>query len=239
MRKEEWRIIPGFNGKYMASNLGRIKDIDYRNTGEEHIIPQFNQGKYKRVAIYDGEKQVKRLVHRLVALAFVAIPERLKHIPVEKLDVHHIDFGFSNAASNLCWLTRKEHQQVHNGMTVYQYGLDGAFIAGYKTAAEAMEKTGIDRRSIQACCRGKIKTAGDFQWSYTKVDMMKPIKTRNERISETLCKQVILFNLDGTKDSEHESVQSAAEYLGVSDGCVSACCKGRQKTVGGYIARYK
>lgn len=238
MRKERWKLIPGYGNKYMVSDLGRVKDIDYKNTGKEIIISQFSQGKYRRVALFDGEKQVKKLVHRLVAEAFIPIPERLKHIPAEKLDVHHIDFGFSNVSTNLCWLTRKEHQEVHNGKTVFQFNLDGTFVEEYPSAAKASEKTGIVRADIQRCCKGKIKTAGGYQWTYNKSDDMKPVKGRYDRVSETLHKPVILFNPDGTVGSKHNSVEAAAKFLGVSAGCVSDCCRGKQKTTGGYIARY-
>ena len=48
-------------------------------------------------------------VHRLVAKAYVPNPEC-------KPEIHHIDENpLNNNASNLMWVTRKEHQSFHKG----------------------------------------------------------------------------------------------------------------------------
>lgn len=39
-------------------------------------------------------------------------------------------------------------------------------------------------------------------------------------------------------NKEYESVREAAKQLGVSDSHISACCKGKQKTCGGYHWHY-
>lgn len=36
----------------------------------------------------------------------------------------------------------------------------------YRSITDAQRKTGIERHSISNCCKGKIKTAGGFQWKY-------------------------------------------------------------------------
>jgi len=46
-------------------------------------------------------------VHRLVALSWIPIPEELEGIPVEKLDVCHMDDDRkNNNINNLKWQTR-------------------------------------------------------------------------------------------------------------------------------------
>ena len=40
MRKEHWRIIPGWDN-YMVSDLGRVKCLNYHNTGKEGILKPF------------------------------------------------------------------------------------------------------------------------------------------------------------------------------------------------------
>ena len=54
-------------------------------------------------------------IHRLVAQAFVPIPNKYADMSVDELDVHHINFNHSdNRASNLQWLTKSEHQKLHS-----------------------------------------------------------------------------------------------------------------------------
>ena len=38
--KEEWKDIYWTCGKYQVSNCGRVKSLNYRNTGKEHILKQ-------------------------------------------------------------------------------------------------------------------------------------------------------------------------------------------------------
>lgn len=47
---------------------------------------------------------------------------------------------------------------------IYQYTLDGIFVAEFSSISEAKRKTGIS--SIWLCLNGKTKRAGDYQWFY-------------------------------------------------------------------------
>ena len=35
---EEWKDIKGFEGKYMVGSEGHILSLDYRHTGQAHIL---------------------------------------------------------------------------------------------------------------------------------------------------------------------------------------------------------
>lgn len=60
--------------------------------------------------------------------------------------------------------------ELHSGgnqkKSIAQYSLDDRFICLFGSITEAGIKTGVDKGSISACCRGKIKTAGGFIWKY-------------------------------------------------------------------------
>ncbi|MFA6675724.1 MAG: hypothetical protein WCS49_02490 [Bacilli bacterium] len=56
---------------------------------------------------------------------------------------------------------------------IYQYSLDGHFIASYHTCKEASKVVYIYYRCIEKACRGVIKTAGDFQWKRVPFDYQK------------------------------------------------------------------
>lgn len=47
---------------------------------------------------------------------------------------------------------------------IYQYGLDGKFIASYETCKEASKSVYIYYRCIEKACRGVIYTAAGYQW---------------------------------------------------------------------------
>lgn len=92
---EEWRDIPGYEGAYQVSSLGRVRKISILKTdGGGH--------KYQRVNI-EGRTQY---VHRLVAKAFLGEP------PEGNAVVNHKDFDSrNNAADNLEWTTQKGNCQ--------------------------------------------------------------------------------------------------------------------------------
>jgi hypothetical protein len=39
---EIWKVIPGYEGLYQVSNLGRVKSLNFNNTGREGICAMLN-----------------------------------------------------------------------------------------------------------------------------------------------------------------------------------------------------
>ena len=110
---EYWKDIPGFEGQYQASNLGRIKSLSktyktgrgYFRTVPDRIISgkKLNKKGYKRVRINNVTYQV----HRLVAVTFLGIP----HIHSDKNQVNHINgIKTDNRIENLEWVTNQENR---------------------------------------------------------------------------------------------------------------------------------
>jgi hypothetical protein len=109
---EEWRDIPDYENLYQVSSAGQV-----RRNGKI-MKPWVHTDKttsYYRVGLYkDGVEKIK-LVHRLVALAFLPNPEN-------KATVNHIDHnGLNNCLENLEWATPSE-QKLHSPNPV---GLSG------------------------------------------------------------------------------------------------------------------
>lgn len=108
---EEWRDIPGYEGRYQASNLGRIRSVD-------HYVTRFFPGKILTPRIRKEGYWSVRLsgtspkdVHRLVALAFLGQPTE------PNLQVRHLDGDRLNPrADNLAWGSQSE-----NEMDKYRY----------------------------------------------------------------------------------------------------------------------
>lgn len=115
-KMEVWKEIPNTDGFYYVSNMGRVKSSArprVMSNGtvkhyKEFILKPINHTHgYLSVNLYLGKgKQYKRLIHILVAEAFIP-----KYI--DGLEVNHKDGNkHNNCVENLEWCTRKEN--VHH-----------------------------------------------------------------------------------------------------------------------------
>lgn len=113
MSAEQWKPIPGYEGRYEASTQGRIRSLIYwSGKGHRYVkrktpkILKQNMGSrgYYRVTLSkcDKERSQKVLpVHRLIALTWIPNPNNYP-------EVMHIDeTRTNNKVSNLEWGTSK------------------------------------------------------------------------------------------------------------------------------------
>ena len=69
---EIWKDIKDFEGKYQISNKGRVKSLNYLNTGKEKILsPRLNKRGIYTVNLYKNNKAYNFSVALLVARAFL------------------------------------------------------------------------------------------------------------------------------------------------------------------------
>lgn len=107
--KEIWKDIPGYEGYYQASNLGRIKSLSKKHylknktfylTKEKILKQTKNSRGYLRVTL--NKKQY--FVHRLVAITFISNDNTEKNI------INHKDCNpLNNCIENLEWCTNQEN----------------------------------------------------------------------------------------------------------------------------------
>lgn len=181
---ENWKDIPGYEGKYQVSDLGRVRSLD-RYTNQENGPNQgegerFHKGRilkqtmandgYLRVSLYDKNGKLNyRPVHRLVADAFV-----YGYCP--GLQINHInEMKFVNCAVNLEWVTpsvnvnhgyrntkavktRRRHAHISK---VLQVNIDGITVCEYNSQTEAAEVNGFHRTTL---CR--IMKSGELYKGY-------------------------------------------------------------------------
>jgi len=89
---------------YTVNEFGNV----YSSSKGGFLTPDKNQFGYVRYHLY-GIKRRSFVIHLLVAEAFCVKPKTN-----EKLFVHHIDCDRSNnKASNLLWVTKKQHLEIH------------------------------------------------------------------------------------------------------------------------------
>ncbi len=119
--EEIWKDIEGYKGLYQVSNLGRVKSIarlEYNKNGrplpikERFLRPRSNGVGYVMVTLCKNKVQERRLIHRLVAFAFLDNPNGKKM-------VNHINgMPLDNTLTNLEWVTMREnvsHGLLKNG----------------------------------------------------------------------------------------------------------------------------
>ena len=105
---EIWKDIPGYEGLYQASNLGRIKS--FKREVEKILKASPNTKGYLQLSLWkDNKKQIFR-AHRLILLTFVGY---------NALECNHKDGNkFNNRIDNLEYCTSEynlEHK-VKNGL---------------------------------------------------------------------------------------------------------------------------
>lgn len=102
---EIWKPVPGFEGKYIASNLGKVKSLKRKRVWEERILSENSTAK-KYIAVTLGKKS--RGIHRVIAETFIPNPLNL---PV----VDHIDGNpKNNCVSNLQWTSHRDNIQLYH-----------------------------------------------------------------------------------------------------------------------------
>lgn len=112
---EEWKLIAGYNGKYLVSNLGRVKvakTVVRRKTRfgtfgdfrfKERVLKPFDNGNgYLVIGLTENGKVKNHYIHRLVAAAFLG--------EVAGKVVNHLDCNpKNNCVSNLEIVTQKSN----------------------------------------------------------------------------------------------------------------------------------
>ena len=98
---ECWETINEYEGLYEISNLGRIRNIRYKNI----LKPGNHRDGYLKICLSKNNSKRTFQVHRLVALAFLPKVNGKKY-------VNHKDGNKkNNNVNNLEWCTRSENQK--------------------------------------------------------------------------------------------------------------------------------
>lgn len=107
---ERWKSIPGYEGIYEVSDLGRVRRLTFDNHHvrnrpiEPRILRSWlTKHGYARVALSKNGKSTSPHVHRLVLIAFVGPPP-------EGYEAAHLNGDRADSRlCNLAWKTRKDN----------------------------------------------------------------------------------------------------------------------------------
>ena len=175
---------------YEVSSLGNIRSIKryitnrgtrgggYILNGKQLKVCRANNGYY---VVNLGHNKTQ-LVHRLVCEAFIG------KIP-KGMTVNHKDGNkANNRVENLEILSYRDNHlhafrvlyrrptclgklNTNASKPVQQIKKNGDIII-YPSAREAERQTGIRYKYISACCHGKLKSAGGYEWRFAKAAIL-------------------------------------------------------------------
>lgn len=239
--EEIWKDIKGFEGRYQVSNMGRVRGLDRWTLDERpHFVKgmilksSLNKGRgYLRVSLSDGHRNYKHYeVHRLVALHFV--PGYKEGLVVN----HKNEVKTDNRAENLEWCTYQYNLNYSDVIAwkrkpVYQYDKQGNFIAKHKCCADVEKMLGTYQGAmVHVMYESKTMLWKGYRWSFelkTKDEWQEIIKTFPSSKKE-------VYQCDDNWNilTKFDTMQEAANKMGCTMSCISACCRGRTIHARGY-----
>lgn len=163
--QEIWKDVKGYEGHYQVSNKGNVKSIKNGII----MIPSITKFGYKRLSLCKNGIIKNKVIHRLVAEAFIENPNNYDIVN------HKDENKLNNFADNLEWCDRKyntnygtciERRSKNKQRPVNQYDLNMNFIKRYESIKEASNGNYSLYTHIGECCKGKHFSIGGYIWRY-------------------------------------------------------------------------
>ncbi len=141
---ENWKPITGFEGLYEVSDLGRVKSLerdvlkwDGKRKVDSRILGLSKKGGYQSIGLWSNGILKTKMVHRLVAMAFIPNPLNKKQVN------HKNGIKNDNRVVNLEWCTPKE-----NSHHAWKIGLQKQGKGESHPSATIDEKTALEIKEM-------------------------------------------------------------------------------------------
>ena len=170
-----WKDIKGYEGLYQVSEKGEVRRI-LKSGKTKPVKPR--DGLYYTVSLSKNNKYTSFNIHRLVAEAYLDMPESN-----EPLEVNHKDGNkLNNNVENLEWVTQRQNMlHAINQLNHYPWGKPprkvkcinpdtGEVIQEFYSIADAARTLGkmSARTGITAVCQGLQPKAYGYKWEYAE-----------------------------------------------------------------------
>lgn len=266
---EEWRDIGeikgiDWNGYFQVSNYGQIRGVERYIMRTSRNGNRYNAFIKSKILTLNKDKDGYNIVTlskegisktirvaRVEAIVFnLQIPEHLKDIPIEQLEVDHIDTNNSNdILSNLRWvdskgnsnnpLTKQHMSDAHKGKKFseeHKKKLSEAH-RGEKHWFYGKHLSEEHKKKLSECHKGK-HCSEETKIKISKWNKGKKLseETKN-KISEAKSKPVLQINIKtGEIIRVFPSAMEVQRQLGLTH--ISECCNGKRNTAGGFKWKY-
>lgn len=169
---EVWKYIPGYEKKYLVSNFGNIKSINYHRSGKEKIMkPLKRKDGYLKIMLYKNGKYKSYFIHKLVAEVFLENSNNYKYIN------HKDENKNNNCLNNLEFCTakynnnyKKYNRGKKNKNKINQFDLEGNLIKQWNSLKEIKNNTNYSYYGIFNCLHDRQKTSNYFIWKYEVIN---------------------------------------------------------------------
>lgn len=185
---EIWTPIEGFE-KFEISNLGKVKNTNWYNTGKVVITEGHpDSDDYNCFAARKGEESKTFKIHRLVGEYYLPNPLNkpcINHkiegpegkkmnrvifnedmtINYEKTTIEWCDHTYNNRYGTHIKRVAEANTNGKKSKPVLQFTLKGEFVREWPSAREC-GRNGFDQSGVSACCRGEQKSHKGFIWRY-------------------------------------------------------------------------
>lgn len=164
---EEWKDIPGYEDRYMISDMGCI----FSKYRKRVLTPKKSGGGYLAITLAKNGKKKRYYIHRLVAEIF------LPSANGKRAEVNHIDLDkTNNCVTNLEWVSKRDNMKhaYFNGRTDFRRPIRKDNITGIKGVSK--QGNGFQ---VSICLNGKSIYLG---W-YSSLNEARNVRKVAEKVA--------------------------------------------------------
>lgn len=226
-----YKITNLVNGKVY---IGQSVDIYRRWEQHKKIGRGINGYKYKRNAKDPLYRAIQK--YGVENFSFEIIEQCPEEMLSEK-EIHWIAF-YDSVVTHGKGYNQTLGGERSNGYTqrrkIYQYDLEGHFIAEYESVKEATISIGANRdNGLVQNAVGRIGAqAGGYQWRYEKLEKISPY------IKEYKHHKVACYDKFGNLYTTFEDIKEAAQFFKVDKSAIGYNCSHSTKYTKGFMFEY-